>query len=546
MKKIILLFVFVLGYTFSYAQQPKTEPVKKQFKGDLPKVKITKGQFKDPVLKLAETITADDIKTHLDILASDEYEGRETGQPGQRKAAQYIADHFKNLGLPELIGDSYYQKIGFKFERLTSSQVKVGDKDYRMNWDYLAPLTGNKAAEINTKEVLYLGYGISDKKYDDYKNVVVSGQTIMIFDGEPKSKKGKSHVTGSKENSDWTLEKKLALAADKGVKAVLVIVPKIQDVTKSKNDASLRGVITMETEDNPVKDNISYFYISKEVAEAIVGKKKKQFLKTRKKTTKKGRPASLRFNTDLSLGMEKETKTIYGENVLGLVEGTDPKLKDEMIIVTAHYDHLGVRGDEIFNGADDNGSGTSTVLDVAEAFAKARDSKVGPRRSVLFMLVSGEEKGLLGSKYYVEHPVFPLENAVANINVDMVGRSDEKYKDNPNYIYVIGADRLSTELHDINEAANEKYVNLKLDYTYNEEDDPNRYYYRSDHYNFAERGIPAVFYFSGVHVDYHQPSDTPEKINFQKTEKVGRLVFHTIWQLANQDKRIEVDVKPKK
>ena len=213
------------------------------------------------------------------------------------------------------------------------------------------------------------------------------------------------------------------------------------------------------------------------------------------------------------------------------------------MVVTAHYDHLGKRGDDVYNGADDNGSGTSTVLEVTQALVEAKKQGQGPRRSILCMLVTGEEKGLLGSQFYAEHPIYPIANTVANINVDMVGRVDKKYADNPNYVYVIGSDRLSTELHDINENANKKYTNLVLDYTYNEDDDPNRYYYRSDHYNFAEKGIPAIFYFNGTHADYHRTSDTIEKINFDKMAIIGKLVFHTAWQLANQDKRIEVNVE---
>ena len=210
-------------------------------------------------------------------------------------------------------------------------------------------------------------------------------------------------------------------------------------------------------------------------------------------------------------------------------------------MVTAHYDHLGKKGNSIFYGADDNGSGTSTVLEIAQAFAEAKKSGVGPKRSVLCMLVSGEEKGLLGSKYYVEHPVFPLENTIVNINVDMVGRTDAKYAGNPDYIYVIGADRLSSDLHAINERMNEEYTQLTLDYTYNAESDPNRYYYRSDHYNFAEKGIPAIFYFNGTHDDYHRPTDTIDKINFEKMEKIGKLIFHTAWEVANRSNRIRVD-----
>lgn len=209
--------------------------------------------------------------------------------------------------------------------------------------------------------------------------------------------------------------------------------------------------------------------------------------------------------------------------------------------MTAHFDHLGMRGTDIYYGADDNASGTSAVLEIAQAFSQAKASGQGPRRSVLCMLVTGEEKGLLGSQYYTEHPVFPLTQTVANVNIDMIGRKDDKHADS-NYTYVIGSDRLSTELHEINETVNRLYTKLELDYTYNADNDPNRFYYRSDHYNFAKNGIPAIFYFSGVHADYHRPTDTPDKIMYEKAETITRLAFHTTWELANRDERIKVNV----
>jgi Zn-dependent M28 family amino/carboxypeptidase len=273
-----------------------------------------------------------------------------------------------------------------------------------------------------------------------------------------------------------------------------------------------------------------------------MGSKYKKVVKARKKIQKKGISKPIILSCDFTLVQKKKEKILQGVNVLGYIEGTDENLKDELVILTAHYDHLGKRGDDIYNGADDNGSGTSTVLEVAEAFMEAKKKGVGPRRSVLTMLVTGEEKGLLGSKFYVEKPLFPLEKTIVDINVDMVGRVDKKHEDNPNYIYVIGSDRLSTELHEINESVNEKFTHLELDYTYNAKDDPNRYYYRSDHYNFAEKGIPAIFYFNGTHADYHRTSDTIEKINFEKMALIGQLVFYTAWEIANQDKTIEVDV----
>ena len=217
-------------------------------------------------------------------------------------------------------------------------------------------------------------------------------------------------------------------------------------------------------------------------------------------------------------------------------------MKEELIIITAHYDHLGKKDTVIFNGADDNGSGTAAVMEIAQAFMIAKKEGFGPRRSILIMAVSGEEKGLLGSKYYTENPVFPLKKTVVNLNIDMIGRVDY-YHDTANYIYLIGSDMLSKELHDISEKINKKYIGLELDYTFNSEKDTNRYYYRSDHYNFAKNNIPVIFYFNGLHDDYHKQTDTIEKIDFRKIKKITRFVFLTAWEIANRDERIVVDKK---
>jgi len=286
-------------------------------------------------------------------------------------------------------------------------------------------------------------------------------------------------------------------------------------------------------------DFANHAYISTTMAKEIIGAQSKKIKRWRKKNKKRGKSKKVTLNPNLILTFDKNIDVLRGNNVMGYVEGTDKK--DELIVVSAHYDHLGKTGNDIYNGADDNGSGTTTVIEMAQAFALAKDMGAGPRRSVLFLLVTGEEKGLLGSEYYSENPVFPIENTVANVNIDMVGRVDEKYKDNPNYIYVIGSDRLSTDLHKINEKMNQKYSQITLDYQYNSEQDPNRYYYRSDHYNFARKGIPAIFFFNGTHQDYHRITDTVEKINFEKMEKVGRHFFHTAWELANREDRIVVD-----
>lgn len=228
------------------------------------------------------------------------------------------------------------------------------------------------------------------------------------------------------------------------------------------------------------------------------------------------------------------------ENVLAYIKGTTKS--DELIIISAHHDHEGIDDQgNIYYGADDDGSGTVALLEMAQAFKKAKIDGYGPKRSILFLHTTAEEIGLEGSKFYVENPVFPLENTVANLNIDMIGRTDEYHNEDQAYLYLIGADRLSTELHYISEAVNKSFFNLELNYKYNEENENNRYYYRSDHYNFAKENIPVIFYFNGEHDDYHEVSDTPDKINYQLLEKRTRLIFATAWQLANQDKRIVVD-----
>lgn len=236
-------------------------------------------------------------------------------------------------------------------------------------------------------------------------------------------------------------------------------------------------------------------------------------------------------------------KAKASENVVAFIKGSEKP--DEIIVISAHLDHIGVsQNGDINNGADDDGSGTVAILEMAEAFKIAEKDGNGPKRSILFLHVTGEEIGLFGSRYYTDvDPIFPLANTVANLNIDMIGRVDTKHENGKNYLYLIGSDKLSKELHNVSEAVNKKYVNLEFDYTYNDDNDPNRFYYRSDHYNFAKNNIPVIFYFNGTHADYHRPSDTPDKINYKFLETRTQLVFHTAWELANRDERVKVDVK---
>lgn len=228
------------------------------------------------------------------------------------------------------------------------------------------------------------------------------------------------------------------------------------------------------------------------------------------------------------------------ENVVAYIKGSS--IPEEVLVISSHYDHVGVDDEgNIFNGADDDGSGTVAILEIAEAFKMAREDGYTPKRSILFLNVTGEEKGLVGSKFYSENPVFPLANTVANLNIDMIGRIGEGMENAGDYVYLIGSDKLSTELHELSEEVNNKYMNLNLDYTFNDENDPNRFYYRSDHYHFAKNDIPIIFYFNGVHEDYHRPTDTPDKIEYDLLEKRAKLIFLTAWEIANRETRPYVD-----
>lgn len=259
------------------------------------------------------------------------------------------------------------------------------------------------------------------------------------------------------------------------------------------------------------------------------------------KEAAKSNPESIKAQK-ASYQIKKKVEDVESSNILAFLEGTDKK--DEIVVISSHYDHVGVSSTgEVFNGADDDGSGTVSVMEIAEAFATAAKDGVKPRRSILFLNVTGEEKGLLGSEYYSENPVLPLENTIVDINIDMVGRIDYEYQDaeNKDFVYVIGSEMLSTDLKKILEYNNITYSNLILDYRYDAEDDPNRFYYRSDHYNFAKHNIPVAFFFNGVHDDYHQVTDTVDKIEFTLMAKRAKLIFYTAWDLANRENKIRVD-----
>lgn len=490
----------------------------------------------------AQTITADELKEHLQILAADEMEGRETGTPGQKKAAAYIAGYFAGLGLPAIVGDtSYYQTYPIAESEWREPYVEIGGRRFTFLKDFFSFFRLADPIDTTFSQITFAGYGISSEKYDDYRGLKVKDQALMVLAGEPVSPDGTYYVTNTDAPSRFTQNLLASLGTKRtiaGIEDAALVMVVDDDFEEHLNRYALiakRPALELKSEITP---NPSLLIISPEMAEALRGKHSLE--KIKQKIDKKGKSVSFSQEVTLKVNLRQDIQRVTSENVLGFVEGSDRK--DEIVVVTAHYDHIGRRGEVINNGADDDGSGTVAVLEIAEAFVEAKRQGNGPRRSMLFMTVSGEEKGLFGSEYYTDHPVFPLENTVADLNIDMVGRVDMPHASDSDYVYIIGSDRLSTELHQINERANETFTGLELDYRFNAEDDPNRFYYRSDHYNFAKNNIPVIFYFNGTHPDYHRPSDTIEKIQFDLLRKRAQLVFYTAWQLANQEQRITVDV----
>jgi len=506
MKKTIILFFLISGFLVSAQSVPK-----KQNK------KTTSTTF-------ANSISTGDLKKHLFIVAGKEMEGRETTKEGQRKAAAYIENHFRSLGLlPGNKGD-YQMKFPVYQDSLISTSIQINDKTYQLDQDFFLSVSQNTNSTLRFSQIVFIGIGEADSLNDDYKDIDVRGKVVMML-GTPQTLSSSSRYPNPK----------LEAAQRNGAIAVLYI----SNMFPRKTKTSAIGSMYLYAFQKTLRPN--QFIISEKMAEAIMGE---DYAKTKKQhILPKIYPA------EIMIDFYKSTSKLQSSNVMGLLEGTD--LKDQYVFVTAHYDHLGKKDTVIWYGADDNGSGTVGVLEIAEAFAKAKAAGKGPRRSMVFMTVSGEENGLLGSEYYTDHPVYPFEKTTVDLNIDMIGRSDSSRKqgDLNNYVYVVGDDKLSSDLKHISEAANSKYTKLELDYKFNDPKDRHRIYYRSDHYNFAQNGVPVIFYYDGmIGSDYHKPTDTPDKINFELLAKRSQLVFYTAWEMANRDEMLKRDlilVKPR-
>jgi hypothetical protein len=421
-------------------------------------------------------------------------------------------------------GHSYLQKFNLVRVLPGKAWIKVGDTTHKNLVDFVYDGKA-RFTEPARGSLVFVGEG----NEEDYKAIKVSDKSVLIYSNGNKNER----------------TEKMRLARAAGARSVFIMFPGSEENFARRISAYRRlsqaNKLTFPPEEQ--EDTQGYFYIHLSLGAEVLNTNVSNIESAVEKANSGNYSSLLKLRSkEITYYANQIAENVGTENVLGFIEGSDKK--DEYVIITAHYDHIGIKGDEINNGADDDGSGTVAVMELAQAFSIAKQAGHGPRRSILFMAVTGEEKGLFGSAYYVMHPALPLENTITNLNIDMVGRVDSKHEENPNYLYLIGSDRLSKGLHELSENVNATYTQLELDYTYNDKNDPNRYYYRSDHYNFAKNNIPVIFYFNGTHPDYHRPTDTVDKIEFDILANRTKLVFHTTWEIANREEPIAVDVPP--
>ena len=470
----------------------------------------------------ASLIEAKALKDNLSIISSDALEGRLTGTRGQKMAAAFIAAHFESVGLSPINKGSYYQPFSLHSYKQGEISIATTTKKFATSADVVFYGSADSGGP-KPMDVVFAAAGTDD----DLSQIAVRDRVVLIV---------------TSELSFTKLAPLISKLTGFGAKGIMMYstVPDIEYKTFMEE---VQGTLS-NGRMSLVRANVGepqLYIVSKAVVENLFGsvEKLKPLISGQKKNgLKKMKPVKATFTTQIT------EEIVKSENVMGFLEGTDKK--NEVLLVTAHYDHIGLAsgegGDWVNNGADDDGSGTVTVLQLATAFAKAKKDGHGPRRSILFMTVSAEELGLYGSEYYTDtHPVVPLSQTIVDLNIDMIGRWDGEHLGKAPYVYVIGADKLSSQLQEINVRNNEKYTKLEFDYTYNDESHPTNLYQRSDHWNFAKHGIPIIFYFDGIHEDYHKASDEVDKIDFDILVRRGQCVFYTAWEIANRDERLSAD-----
>ncbi|HEV3040852.1 MAG TPA: M28 family peptidase [Candidatus Angelobacter sp.] len=500
-----------------------------------------------PVPPAVETITPAELRMHLDFLASKELGGRYTLAPNFAVAARYLASHLKAYGFRGAAPDGdflqFFDVATAKADSTKTSlscTIKDQTSSYKLG-DFLMP---GLVSDIDVQgPVVFVGYGLSStsQKYDDYAGLDVKGKIVLYAPGVPEgvdpSKLGDqergekaAHAHGAIGVLALPAERMLNRFQGKGFKERSAE----RELIGLANDNVAQGIPLVVLGPDPAEKLLASVALDLKTINEIAhshGKLKPQALE-----------ASAHLMVDL-----KKTKTLT-QNVAGILDGTDPELRKEYVVFSAHYDHLKTNDQgQIYPGADDDGSGTTAVLAIAHAMSLSH-----PKRSVLIIFHAGEELGLLGSEYNTDvAPVVPLDKMVVDLNIDMIGRSkpagdtnkaDEHLTD-ANTVYLVGSNRISQELHKLSEETNNDYQKLNLNYYYNDPENPERIYYRSDHWNYAKHGIPIIFYFDGVHADYHRTTDTVDKIDFTKLSNIAKLVFETGWRIANLDHRLANDAK---
>jgi len=491
-----------------------------------------------------KTITVDGLKSDLTIIASDEFEGRETGEEGIKKATNYITERYKELGLKP-VGDNgtFEQNYDLSAPVIDSYNYTVTDNEGSLisetavtkeaTGDFVTVFGGSDDV---SGEIIFAGFGISNETTNQLPEVVADKWVMVFFDRQLTNQRALQTLSGS------------------GAAGVILIMDHndpqgfIENADQAQSRIGSAGRLSLAYLQNNNSRSAAWNRINPELAAKMLGKESVSELVDMSEEVKANasdfKPMELEYT--LSHDVSISENTVVASNIAAFLEGSDPLLKDEVVVLSAHHDHVGIgrpdsTGDTIYNGADDDGSGTVGLLSTAQAMVAAKKAGAGPKRSVLFLHVSGEEKGLLGSRYYSDHPIYPIENTVANINVDMIGRVDKEHEENKDYIYVIGGEIISSGLDSLLRSANEATVNLDLSNRYNDLEDPNQFYRRSDHWNFGRLGVPFIFFFNGVHADYHRPSDSIEKIEWEALTKRTQLLYTTTAMIANAPNRPEVD-----
>lgn len=521
----------------------------------------------EALLEYQDEISTSFMKKHLSIFASDSLEGRETGTQGEKMAADYLAKQYSRMGLKP-VGDknTYFQNFKLHATKTDSVVFKLyeTEEEGRKLADYSAASKHSTANFVRSfggsdslkGPIVFAGFGINDggRGVNHLEDMDLKGKWVMTFQDLPNIVDGDTLIDPAIDG-----RARFQSIMKRGAEGILVIPDASSEEYRSaarqtQSDFGEAGSMSLayRKEESGSSGGFSkgYNIVNPGLAAEMLGFEEDSALAEYRQEILNNitdfEPRKLEY--ELSHIPYSSKEIINSKNVVAFYEGADPELKDEVVVLTSHYDHLGIgqpdsTGDRIYNGADDDGSGTIGILNVAHAFANAGSNDVKPKRSILFLNVSGEEKGLLGSRYYSDHPIFSMEKTVANVNTDMIGRVDSEHKKKgvEEYSYIIGAEIISSQLDSLIGAANKRSGQIELSKRYNDLQDPNQFYRRSDHWHFGRKGVPFVFFFTGIHKDYHRPSDEVHKIKFDKMAKIVRTMYASTVLIANADEGPEVD-----